>query len=79
MILNDRKLNRFLFAVQGIITLFCGLFIIVYLLGLRDLPETVIYHSQPTVRTALSALGVLSLILIAATTILAFVIKRKIK
>ena len=75
--LTDRQINILLFAVQGITTLFCSLFIIVYLLGLRDLPEIVVYHSEPMLRAALSILGVISLILIGVTIVLAFIIKRK--
>jgi hypothetical protein len=75
--LPDRQLTKLLFVVQGITTLFCGLFVSVYLLGLRDLPENVVYHSQPTVRVILSTLGVTSLILIGVTILLAFIKKRK--
>ncbi|MCW4014769.1 MAG: hypothetical protein NWF06_00185 [Candidatus Bathyarchaeota archaeon] len=75
--LTARQLNRFLLGVQGVTATFCGTFIIVYLLGLRDLPENVVYHSDSTFRAALSTLGVLALILIAATIGLSLFVKRK--
>jgi hypothetical protein len=58
-------------------TIFSALFITVYLLGLRDLPETVVYHTEPTFRTALSAFGVLTLILVGLAIILSYVAKTK--
>lgn len=75
--LTNRQLNSFVLAVQGVTTIFSALFISVYLLGLRDLPETVVYHSDPTFRTLLSAFGALSLILIGIAIILSFVIKTR--
>ncbi|PVX25744.1 MAG: hypothetical protein CW716_07430 [Candidatus Bathyarchaeum sp.] len=70
-------MHSFVLAVQGVTTIFSALFISVYLLGLRDLPETVVYHAEPTFRTALSVFGVLSIILIALALILSFVVAKK--
>jgi len=64
-------------AVQGVATVFCALFISVYLLGLRDLPDNVVYHADPTFRAALSAFGVLSLLLVVLAIVLSFAAKRK--
>lgn len=75
--LNTRKLNSFVLAVQGVATIFSAIFLSVYLLGLRDLPENVVYHADPTVRTALSVFGVLSLVLIVLAIILSFVVAKK--
>ena len=67
-----QKSKIILSITQIITTLFCGLFVTVYLLGLRDLPENVVYHSQPAVRNILSIVGILSLILILIVIILSF-------
>ena len=75
--ITDRQLNSLILAAQGAVTIFSALFITVYLLGLRDLPENVVYHADPTFRTALSAFGVLSIILIVAIIILSLVAKPK--
>ncbi len=75
--LTSRQLNSFILAVQGVITIFSALFISVYLLGLRNLPENVVYHADPSFRAALSAFGVLSILLIVIAIILSFVVVKK--
>ena len=75
--LTNRQLDSFVLTVQGVATVFCALFISVYLLGLRDLPDNVVYHAEPTFRTALSAFGVLSLILVVLAIVLSVAAKRK--
>lgn len=75
--LTARQLNSFVLAVQGVTTIFSAIFLSVYLLGLRDLPENVVYHADPTFRTALSVFGVLSIVLIALAIILSFVVAKK--
>jgi hypothetical protein len=75
--LTERQLNSFVLAVQGVTTIFSGIFISVYLLGLRDLPENVVYHADPTFRAALSFFGLLSLIIILLAIVLSFVVAKK--
>ena len=75
--LTNRQLNSVVLVVQGLITIFSAFFISVYLLGLWDLPETVVYHSDPTFRTLLSAFGSLSLIFIGVALVLSIVVKTK--
>ena len=75
--LTNRQLNSFVLAVQGVTTIFSAIFLSVYLLGLRNLPENVVYHADPTFRTALSVFGVLSLILIILAIVLSFVVAKK--
>jgi hypothetical protein len=75
--LTTRQLNSFVLAVQGVTTIFSAIFLSVYLLGLRDLPENVVYHADPTFRTVLSVFGVLSLVLIVLAIVLSFVVAKK--
>jgi len=75
--LTDGRLNWFLIVFEGVTAVFCGLFITAYLLGLRDLPDNVVYHSDPTFRIPLSIFGVLSILLILTIIILTFLVKRK--
>lgn len=58
-------------------TIFSAIFLTVYLLGLRDLPENVVYHADPTFRAALSVFGVLSLVLIVLAIVVSFVAAKK--
>ena len=74
---TERQLNSFVLAVQGVTTIFSAIFLSVYLLGLRDLPENVVYHADPTFRAALSVFGVLSLVLIVLAIVLSFVVTKK--
>jgi len=75
--LSGKQLNWFLFAFQGVAAVFCGIFITAYLLGLRDLPDNIVYHSEPAFRIPLSILGVLSVILTLLIILLAFLVKPK--
>jgi hypothetical protein len=62
--LSDRKIGKFLFAVQGIGAVFVGIFLTAYLGGL---PSTAVLHSEPTFRIPLFILGaVLVFLLLSA-------------
>jgi hypothetical protein len=52
--LSDKKINRFLFAVQGVGAVFVGIFLAAYLGGL---PSTAVLHSEPAFRIPLFILG----------------------
>jgi uncharacterized membrane protein len=57
MNLTGGQVNWYLLAVEGVGAVFFGLFLTVYLLGLRDVTQNVVYHSEPFFRTLLSILG----------------------
>jgi hypothetical protein len=62
--LSDKKINKFLFAVQGVGAVFVGIFLAAYLGGL---PSTTVLHSEPAFRIPLFILGaVLVFLLVSA-------------
>ena len=64
MKLSERKLNKFLFAVQGLGAVFVGIFLAAYLVGL---PSTDVLHSEAVFRIPLFILGaVLVFLLLSA-------------
>jgi hypothetical protein len=71
--LNEKQTRTFLFAVQGVGTVFVGLFLAAYLAGL---PSTAVYHSDPIVRLLLTGLGIALLALILATIVVAVINRR---
>ena len=73
---SGRGLSKFLFAVEGVGAIFVGIFLAAYLGGLFVIPQTTVFHSDQTVRLALTVLGGALLVLILAAVVLA-VIKRK--
>lgn len=77
MNLTSGQLKGFLFAVEGVGAVFVGLFLTVYLMGLRDLPRDMVYHSDPTFRTLLSVFGVLIIVLVLVAALLAVIVKKK--
>jgi hypothetical protein len=76
MQMPDKRITKFLFAVEAVGIVFVGVFLAAYLGGLFVLPQTTVFHSVPAVRLALSVLGGVFLVLILATVVLAF-LKRK--
>jgi Flp pilus assembly protein protease CpaA len=77
MPLNPKQTNGYLYTVEAVGALFVGLFLTVYLLGLRDVPKDVVYHSDPTFRMLLSTFGVLAIALVLAGIVAAVLIKNK--
>jgi hypothetical protein len=73
---KDKSVTTALFALEGVGAVFVGLFLAVYLGGLFVIPQTTVFHSVPEIRLALAVLGVILLVVILATVILAF-LKRK--
>jgi hypothetical protein len=73
MKLTSNQVTKFLFASEGIGAVFVSIFIAAYLLGL---PSTEVRHSEPIFRTALSIFGILFVILVLATLLLSFYIKK---
>ncbi len=77
MNLDGAQLKGFLFAIEGVGAVFVGLFLSVYLWGLRDVPRDVVYHSQPIFRILLSAFGVFLIVLVLTAAILSVLVKKK--
>jgi hypothetical protein len=67
--LSDKRVGKFLFALQGVGAVFVGLFLAAYLGGL---PTTAVLHSEATFRIPLFIFGgvLLFLVLAALVTVL---------
>jgi hypothetical protein len=66
--LTDKKVSNFLFFTQGVGAIFVGIFLAAYLGGL---PSTNVLHNEAAFRIPLTILGVVLLVLILATVIVA--------
>ena len=66
--LTQKQISQFLFAVQGIGIVFVGIFLAAYLGGL---PTTNVLHIEPVFRIPLAIFGLLFLVLVLATLVLA--------
>jgi hypothetical protein len=66
MKLSDKKINKFLFAVQGLGAVFVGIFLVAYLGGL---PSTAVLHSEPAFRIPLFIFGALLVFLLVSVFI----------
>lgn len=77
MNLTKGQLKGFLFAFECVGAVFVGLFLSVYVLALRELPATPVYHSDPIFRTLLSVFGVALLVLVLVAVLLAVLVKKK--
>ncbi len=77
MNLTNGQLKGLLFAAEGVGAVFVGLFLTVYLLGLRDLPRGMVYHSEPIFRTLLSIFGVSLIVLALVAVLLSVIVKKK--
>jgi hypothetical protein len=66
--LSGKRVNIFLYVVQGIGGVFIAIFLAAYLAGL---PTTNVLHNQPLVRSALVVVGIMFLVLILANIIVA--------
>ena len=73
MRLTDNRISNFLFITQGVGAIFVGIFLVAYLGGL---PSTNVLHNEAAFRIPLSILGVVLLVLILVTVIVA-VFQRK--
>lgn len=73
---SGRGTSKFLFAVEGVGAVFVGIFLAAYLGGLFVVPQTTVFHSDPTIKLTLTVLGAALLVLVLVTVVLAFV-KRK--
>jgi hypothetical protein len=73
MTLASNKINTLLFSVEGVGIVFVVLFLAAYLGGL---PTTNVLQDQPAFRIPLTILGVVLLVLILATVVLAGLSKK---
>ena len=74
MRLTDKRASNFLFVTQGVGMVFVGVFLAAYLGGL---PTTDVLHSEPAFRIPLIVLGVVLLVLVLSTVILATFSKKE--
>ena len=74
--MNGKIVNNALLALEGVGAVFVGIFLAVYLGGLFVIPQTTVFHSVPEIKLTLAVLGVIFLIIILASVILA-ILKRK--
>ncbi len=73
MRLNNRQITKFVYASEGAGTVFAGIFLAAYLLGL---PSTEVRHSEPIFRTSLSVVGIIFVVLVLVALVLSFYIKK---
>lgn len=66
--LSGKRVNNFLYAIQGVGGVFVAVFLAAYLAGL---PTTNVLHNQPAFRGTLAIVGVVFLVLILAGVIMA--------
>ena len=69
--MKNKSVTTALFALEGIGAVFVGLFLAVYMGGLFVTPQTTVFHSVPEIKLTLAVLGVILLVVILATVILA--------
>jgi hypothetical protein len=74
--LTSKQINRFLYAVEGVGAAFVGIFIVVYLAGLSNLPGNVVYHSEPAIRLPMSIVGGVFVALVLVVLLLSVLVKR---
>jgi len=74
--MNNNKLTKFLFVIEGLGAVFVGIFLAAYLGGLFVVPQTTVFHSVFAVKTALAIFGGVLLVLVLVAVVIA-VMKRK--
>jgi hypothetical protein len=70
---NEKQVTKLLLATQGVGAVFVAIFLAAYLGGL---PTTNVLHSEPAFRIPLIVLGVVLLVLVLSTVIIATFSKR---
>ena len=75
--MNNKTVFTALLALEGIGAVFVGLFLAVYLGGLFVIPQTTVFHSVPEIKLTLALLGVLFLVAIFVTVVLAVVNRKR--
>ncbi len=69
--MNDNKLTKFLFVIEGVGAVFVGIFLAAYLGGLFYTPQTTVLHSEPAFKIPLFIFGAILLVLALVTVVLA--------
>ena len=75
--LTSKQLTVFLYTIETVGAFFAGLFVTVYVAGLSQLPQYVVYHSEPAIRLTMSIIGALLVALIILALIVGLIIKRQ--
>jgi hypothetical protein len=65
-----------LLAAQGVGAVFVGIFLAAYLGGLIMTPSTTVLHSEPAFRIPLTIFGIVLLVLVLVTVVLAIYSKK---
>ena len=76
MALNNKQITNFLLAVQCVGAVFVGIFLAAYLGGMFMTPSTTVLHSEPAFRIPLTIFGIVLLVLVLATVVLAGISKK---
>ena len=74
MEIPDKRLTKFLFAVEAVGIVFVGFFLVAYLGGL---PTTAVLHSEPVFRIPLFVLGAVLLELVICGVVVAALVKER--
>jgi len=74
---NNKRITNLLLAVQAVGAVFAGIFLAAYLGGMFMTPSTTVLHSEPAFRIPLTIFGIVLLLLILATVVLAVASKKK--
>lgn len=74
MQITEKKVNRLLYATEGVGVVFVAVFLAAYLGGL---PSTNVLHSEPAFKITLIIFGAALLLLILMTSVLAVILKKK--
>ena len=74
-LINDNKLTKFLFVIEGVGAVFVAVFLAAYLGGLFYAPQTTVLHSELAFKIPLFIFGAVLLILMLVTVVLAAVTK----
>jgi hypothetical protein len=69
--LNNKRITNFLLAIQSVGAVFVGIFLAAYLGGMFMTPSTTVLHSEPAFRIPLTIFGIVLLVLVLATVVLA--------
>jgi len=71
--IDDKKLTKFLYVIEGVGASFVTIFLAAYLAGI---PTTVVYHSEPIIRIPLFIIGAVLVELVICAVVLAALTKR---
>jgi hypothetical protein len=74
---SNKRITNLLSAVQGVGAVFAGIFLAAYLGGMLMTPSTTVLHSEPAFKIPLTVLGIVLLVLVLATVVLAAASKKK--